>query len=282
MKAPRNKYYLLNFVFVLCVLILVLNDHYFKFSFASWLTGKLSDAAGIIILPLLLAFVFPRVKPYAIWLSALLFAFWKSAYSQGLIDLYNSFSFIQTSRVVDYTDLYVLFLLPIPHFIIKRIDDLDWMKMHRVNSLVVLLPTVFILMSTSPPRRFYYVISNGNLKCYNCKITVNYNQDEIIEKLRSEHIVFDSIAPIDTARFLRVPKLKNENAHVYRLNELIIDKDTMRKLDFTMRTIDNEKTKIYFTGMQVSDDISTWELEKKLRKYYEHILFKELKSRLKK
>jgi hypothetical protein len=282
MKAPRNKYYLLNFVFVICVLVLCLNDHYLKFFYSNELTGKLSDAAGIILLPLLVAFVFPRVKLYAIWLSALVFAFWKSDYSQGLLDFYNSFSFIQTSRVVDYTDLYVLFFLPIPHFIIKRIDDLDWMKIHRVNPIVVLLPTIFILMSTSPPRRFYYERSNGNLKCYNCKITVNYNQDQIIEKLRSEHIVFDSIAPIDSFALWRVPSLKNENAHVYRLNELIIDKDTLRKLDFTMRTIDGEKTKIYFTGMQVSDDISTWELQKKLRNYYEHLLFKELKSRLKK
>ena len=99
-----------------------------------------------------------------------------------------------------------------------------------------------------------------------------------MEKLRKLEIAFDSIAPIDTFALKRVPKLKNENAHVYKLNQLIIDKDTLRNLDFTMRTIQNGKTKIYFNGMQVSDDISTLKLEIKLRNYYKKILFQELKN----
>jgi len=78
----------------------------------------------------------------------------------------------------------------------------------------------------------------------------------------------------------RVPFLKKENAHFYRLNTLTIDKDTLRNLDFTMRTIKNRKTKIYFNGMQVSDDISTLKLDTKLRDYYKKILFTALKSKL--
>ena len=100
-------------------------------------------------------------------------------------------------------------------------------------------------------------------------------------KLRKLYIIFDSIAPIDSFALERVPSLKNENAHVYKLTQLIIDKDTLRNLDFTMRTIKNGKTRIYFNGMQVSDDISTLKLEIKLRKYYKNILFKELKNKLK-
>ena len=99
-----------------------------------------------------------------------------------------------------------------------------------------------------------------------------------MEKLKEVDIVFDSIAPIDTLALERVPSLKNENAHVYRLNQLVIDKDTLRNLDFTMRTIKNRKTKIYFNGMQVSNDISTLKLEIKLRNYYKKILFKEVKN----
>lgn len=75
MKTTRNKYYLLNFVFLFCLVILLLNDHFFKYQFANALTGKLSDVVGIILLPLLLAFVFPRLKQQAVWISGLLFVF---------------------------------------------------------------------------------------------------------------------------------------------------------------------------------------------------------------
>jgi hypothetical protein len=94
------------------------------------------------------------------------------------------------------------------------------------------------------------------------------------------NIVFDRITSIDSVVLERVPSLKKENVHVYRLNQLVIDKDTLRNLDFTMRTIKDGKTKIYFNGMQVSDDISTMKLEIKLRNYYKKLLFKELKNML--
>jgi hypothetical protein len=135
-------------------------------------------------------------------------------------------------------------------------------------------------VATSPPPSHYYTRTEGNLACYKCNITVHYNQEEIVEKLRRLDIVFDSIAPIDSFALKEVPKLKNENAHVYRLNQLVIDKDTLKNLDFTMRTIKNGKTRIYFNGMRVSEDISTLKLEIKLRNYYKKVLFKKLKNML--
>lgn len=223
---------------------------------------------------------FPRVKQHSVWISALLFIFWKSPFSQPLIDVYNEYSFIQTSRIVDLTDLFVLLLLPIPFFLIKRIDRLLFLQLNKPTPVLILLPTVLALVATSPPPSYYYTRTNGNLACYRCNITVRYNQDEIVEKLRQADIVFDSIAPIDSFAMDRLPGLKNEHIYTYRLNRLVIDNDTLRNLDFTMRTIKNKKTKIYFNGMQVSDDISTMQLEKKLRNYYKKILFKELKGKL--
>ena len=280
MKTTRNKYHLLNFVFLFCLLTILFNDHYLKHELSNWFTGKVSDGAGIVVLPLLLVFLLPRLKQHAVWVSGLLFTFWKSPFSQGAIDFYNQFALIQTSRVVDYTDLYVLVFLYIPFFIIKRIDALDFIKIHKVHSSLVLLLTVLTLMATSPPPSYYYTRSEGNLKCYSCNITVHYNQEEIVEKLKKMEIVFDSIAPIEPYAIERVPSLKNENVHVYRLNQLLLDKDTLRNLDFTMRTVKDGKTKIYFNGMQVSENISSPKLENKLRKYYKELLFKELKNML--
>jgi hypothetical protein len=75
-----------------------------------------------------------------------------------------------------------------------------------------------------------------------------------------------------------VHKLKDENVHVYRLNQLIIEKDTLRNLDFTMRTVKDGKTIINFNGMQVSADISTWRLYKQVIKYYKTVLFRKLRK----
>ena len=281
MRATPNRYYLLNYVFVSCVIILALNDHYLKFAFSNWFTGKLSDVAGIIILPLLLAFLFPQLNRVSIVLAAVLFIFWKSPVSEPLIDLYNEYTLIQLSRVVDYSDLLVLVFLTIPYFIMGKMEALEFLKIKKVNPNLVLIPTLLAMMATSPPPSYQYTRTEGNLRCYQCNFNVKYNQDEIVEKLGKLDIKFDSIVPIDEHMLERFPNLKNQNVHFYRINNLIIDKDTLHNLDFTMLTFKKGKTKIYFNGMQVSDDISNYKLEKKLAAYYAEILFRELKNKLK-
>ena len=41
--------------FVLALVVLVLNDHVLKQAYPGWVTGKLSDVAGLVVAPLLLA-----------------------------------------------------------------------------------------------------------------------------------------------------------------------------------------------------------------------------------
>lgn len=41
-------------VVVLCLLALVVNDHWLKAAHTSWLTGKISDVAGLVVAPVLL------------------------------------------------------------------------------------------------------------------------------------------------------------------------------------------------------------------------------------
>ncbi|MBO9674522.1 MAG: hypothetical protein J7577_13825 [Sphingobacteriaceae bacterium] len=272
----RNRYYILNYIFIVCVLILLVNDHYIKFSYTGWLSGKLSDVAGIIILPLIIAYIFPKLGKAAIAVSALLFLFWKSEFSQGMIDFYNQYSFIGTSRVIDYSDLLVFVFLPVPYYIIKHIDQLNSIKVKQINPLIVLIPSFAALIATSPPASFYYNRSNADLKCYNCTIKVNYPQDEILKKLKAQNIIFDSIKPLEKSHLI-----KNQEVNFYKLNQLVIKKDTLSNLEFTMRTFKNGKTKIYFRGMHISEKLSNEKLEKALRKYYKKLVFNEIKNRIK-
>src|SRR5690606_30077919 len=134
MTTTRNKNLIVNYIFILGIFILFLNDQIFKFQHSNFLTGKLSDILGIIIFPMLLTFCFPKLREYSIFLAAGIFTFWKSEYSQSLINFYNKYSIFETSRIIDYSDLFVLFLIPIPYLLIKNIDRLEKTHIKKLNS----------------------------------------------------------------------------------------------------------------------------------------------------
>lgn len=270
----RNKILITNFVFLFGILLLFLNDQFFKFQFSNFLTGKISDVCGIIIFPLLLTYIFPKLKEYSIFLASLIFIFWKSEYSQSLIDFYNTISPIETSRVVDYTDLIALLFLPIPFYLIRNPEKLKPVSFKRVNEKLMLIPIFLILISESPSANFYYTYSNGNLKCHTCTSKVKYSTNDVISKLKNNGIVFDSIKPY----YIR--GVVDSTSYICFKKELIVGNDTLRNIDISLRPIKGNRTKIYFNGMTVSKDITDEQLRRKLRKYYQKLIFTEIKSKL--
>ncbi|MBR9846974.1 MAG: hypothetical protein GYB35_13100 [Algicola sp.] len=275
METPiRNKVYITNFVFLFGITLLFLNDQFFKFKFSNFLTGKISDICGVIIFPMLLAYIFPKLKEYSIVLSSLVFIFWKSEYSQGLIEFYNSISPIETSRVIDYTDLLALLFIPIPYYLIKNPKILSSFSFKKLNEKIILIPVFLILISESPPTSYYYTYSDGNLICNKCTTTVNYSTNDLIVKLKDNGIIFDSIKPI------YVRGVVDSTSYLCLKKELIIDKDTLRDIYITLRSSNENKTIIYFNGMNVPKDLTNKKLKRKLRKYYSKLIATELKKRL--
>jgi len=272
----RNKNLILNYIFITGILILFVNDQFLKFKFPGLITGKLSDVCGIIIFPLLLTYIFPKLQEKSIWVAMLIFAYWKSEYSQNLIDFYNRFSPIETSRIIDYFDLLVFILLPIPYYILKNDHLLEAISIKRVNQYFIAIPSIVILIAEAPPKSYYYTRTNGNLECFRCNININQSQEAIIEKLRQSGIVFDSISPI---HFRGVVDSSNGAKKLFK-RELIIGADTLRNIDVTLVPLKKNKTKIYFNGMDVSENLSDEKMEKEIRKYYKKMIFKELKSKL--
>ncbi len=95
-------------ILVFSTALLVLNDFVFKPAFHNWLTGKLSDFAGLAAFTIFLCAFWPeRRRAVALGVSAA-FVFWKSPLSQGVIDSINVVSPISLGRTVDYTDLTAL------------------------------------------------------------------------------------------------------------------------------------------------------------------------------
>lgn len=215
-----NKYLLLNYVFLSCLLILVLNDHYFKFHYTSWFTGKLSDIVGIILLPMLLTFLLPKLGRFSVIAAGLFFIFWKSSLSENFIQFYNIISPIGIERVVDYSDLLVLLLLPVPYYLMKEISILERFSFKKVNTLVVLLPTVFILMSTSPPRKaYYYSKETGVMTFPNLGFDIKKTEPALLSELKNQNIAFSK----DTAVILEKSKYRIGN--IIELNQKAIAGD---------------------------------------------------------
>lgn len=115
MRTQRQQYYglLKADVFLLCLLILLINDFYLKFQFPGFITGKLSDFAGLFAFPFFLSIFLPKKALTIYILTGVLFVFWKLPTSDWIIDSFNSLDLFLIHRVKDLTDLIALAVLPL-------------------------------------------------------------------------------------------------------------------------------------------------------------------------
>jgi hypothetical protein len=98
--------------FIVALLALVGNDFLLKGLLHDWLTGKLSDFAGLFVFATLVLACLPRRPRAALAATALLFAWWKSPLSQPFIELGNTLLPFTLHRTVDVTDLLAFAVLP--------------------------------------------------------------------------------------------------------------------------------------------------------------------------
>ncbi|HEU0015221.1 MAG TPA: hypothetical protein VFQ45_16135 [Longimicrobium sp.] len=94
--------------------LLLLNDHVLKAAYGSWLTGKLSDFAGLLAFALFCRAMLPRRRAVACAAAGAAFAFWKLPLSGPLVDALNALG-AGVGRVVDATDLLALAVLPLAY-----------------------------------------------------------------------------------------------------------------------------------------------------------------------
>jgi len=112
----RNLDVLVSPAFLLGLFLLLLNDYFLKAVFHNWFTGKLSDFAGLFIFPLFWTALFPRYKKSIYYITAVLFLYWKSDYSELFIGAWNDLAILPLHRTVDATDYLALLILPFSYF----------------------------------------------------------------------------------------------------------------------------------------------------------------------
>ncbi len=109
----RNLTLLTSPLFLTGVSLLLLNDFVLKELWSNEWTGKLSDFSGLFVFALFWIALFPKRQRLILWSIAIGFIFWKSSFSQPLIDAWNHLDLLHISRTVDYSDLPALVVLPL-------------------------------------------------------------------------------------------------------------------------------------------------------------------------
>lgn len=128
------------------LVLLLLNDFVLKAAFHNGFTGKLSDVAGLFIFPLFWFSFFPKYKKAIFFLTGLFFIYWKSPFSQPLIDSWNALDLFSIQRVVDYSDLIALLILPLSFYY----SSIDIKKTaFAVHPVFPLLIAAFSFIATS-------------------------------------------------------------------------------------------------------------------------------------
>jgi|GEM_PF-2450155 len=138
---------LLSPLFIFCLLTLLVNDFFLKDLFHNVITGKLSDFSGLIVFSLFFYSLFPKNKKVIFILTALLFVLWKSPFSENFILFWNLHMPFAITRVIDFTDLSALLMLPIAYYYSK--NKYFVFRMHP-SFIIVLCLISFV--STSRPK----------------------------------------------------------------------------------------------------------------------------------
>lgn len=128
---------LTTYWFLAGLAFLLFNDFVLKGLYGNWLTGKLSDFAGLFIFPLFWTALLPKHKNKIFWLTGLIFIFWKSSYSQILIDTWNNLGLLTISRVVDFSDYIALVVLPLSYYAYNHKNKIKRLSIRPVIPLVV-------------------------------------------------------------------------------------------------------------------------------------------------
>lgn len=132
--------------FLLALAVLLLNDWVWKAEYGNWFTGKLSDFAGLFVFPIFWAAIFPKHKRLIFMLVAAFFIFWKSPFSQFLIDGWNNLGMWQIGRLIDFSDLLALSMLPLAFKFCNR--PLSALPL-KINPIFPLAISVFAFAATS-------------------------------------------------------------------------------------------------------------------------------------
>jgi hypothetical protein len=133
-------------VFLIALIILILNDWILKYVFHNYLTGKLSDFAGLFVFPFFWSVLFfKRAKEIHLGV-ALFFIFWKSSFSEVFIDLFGLY------RVVDFSDNMALLSVLTSFLLVKK--ENTYLRLRPIMLQFLFVVSCFSFIATTQRREY--------------------------------------------------------------------------------------------------------------------------------
>lgn len=264
MHKEENNNWIYRKLFLVSIILLLLNDFYFKYYHTSYLTGKISDFAGLFAFPYFFSHIFRRNSKWIYVLTGIFFIYWKSSYSQSFIDFFNEHG-LGLSRVVDYSDLLALIILPASYkYLIS--NPIPTKKIVLLSKPTLIGISIFSFVATSLPK----IQTAVNLKS-ELEFKTDINKDTIISK-------FD-LTKLNKNLYSFWMEIPDRNANTLckiKITQDSITKNTVIKLDSIINSI---ATGRLFLGHSEND----LDHIKKMRlKDYELIFIREIENLYKK
>ena len=277
----KHRDLIFNPYFLISLILLILNDLALKWYFSNAITGKISDFAGLFILPIFLACLVPKSKKTISAIIGLVFVFWKSSLSTSTIEMLNSLSILQFDRVIDYTDLLALGVLPFSHFLINNGTYRSFYQSADFSFAkgALLLISSFTFLATSISR---YEIPEGNVFIGKAHI-VKMSKDSILSKIQS--LGYDCVHKED---IISSNKYYFRELRYYQIDSLIIKDeevifDTLKSLKFYLEQLSPKRTKIELINIEFMEpgNIQNWKYLKSLSRIYNKRIKKGLLNDIK-
>lgn len=144
--------HLYRILFLFSIILLLINDLYLKYEYHNYLTGKLSDFAGLFAFPYFFSCLFSKRIKMIYMLSGILFIFWKSEFSQPFFDFIHAYK-IGINRTIDYSDLISIIILPISYKYWKS-DFKQIIKLNKNFKPIIIAMSCFSFIATTLPHHY--------------------------------------------------------------------------------------------------------------------------------
>lgn len=228
MKTKINLSLFTANYFILSLFLLLLNDFYLKYEFHNFITGKLSDFAGLFIFPYFISVFFTNKTKEIYIFTFVLFIFWKLEISEQFIKFISKITDFAFYRTVDLSDLIALSILPFSfnYFHKQNKEEKNNKKTSfALNSLIGVITIYSFLADTNPRQEVKVQIKS------NKEFKIQISKEQILNNLipRYSYTKFLKTDSLITICF-DIPEYRAEATAKVRI--LKIDKEnTVIKID---------------------------------------------------
>ena len=199
--------------FVVAVALLLLNDWVLKPTLHNWLTGKLSDLAGLFAFALFWTALLPRRRDAVFALTAVGFLLWKSPLSSAPLAAWNALGLWPLARVVDYTDWVALAALLPAYRLARRDGRVVPIRAPRLRRRLAAVATAgaamaaFMATSRAVPSHDLHDPTGWLVPAARREVRAGLRSLGLaVEELPSERVAERRGAPVDTLRvYIRQP-----------------------------------------------------------------------------